>query len=162
MNFSSDLLLQRIENSNIDSLIIDNNDVHQEVFISDNSLHEMRSCAKVIVALAFGILIDKKYKFKGKSISVNTKIYDLIKDFIDIKKKENLEKIKKWTFWNLLTHTTGYQDELLTKNSLKTIGDNDILDYIFNYDMPNKVGQIHVYNNVEPFIISVIFSKFCL
>lgn len=41
----------------------------------------------------------------------------------------------------------------------KNLDINNILNYVLNVDIPYQVGTKFVYNNVEPFILSVFFKK---
>src|SRR5699024_10464254 len=90
---------------NIDSIYIEENGNINKIIWKESYLHELRSCAKVLVAMAIGIAINKKMKINNKNVSLNTKIYPVIQNKVIIKNKNNLSKIKKWTIKNLLTHT---------------------------------------------------------
>ena len=71
------------------------------------------------------------------------------------------EKIKKWDIKTLLTHTTGYKEMIMTAKEIKekNLDINNILNYVLNVDIPYQVGTKFVYNNVEPFILSVFFQE---
>lgn len=103
--------------------------------------------------MAIGIAIDKGM------VTLDTFIYPSIKDIVDIKNKSNLEKIKKWKIRNLLTHTTGYESQMMSERFIKDIDENKLLDYALNYDIPYNVGIRFAYNNVEPFVLSVFFQE---
>ena len=60
-----------------------------KVFYNDESLHELRSCSKLLVAMAVGIAIDKGM------FSLDTLIYPSIEKVTNITNKSNLEKIKE-------------------------------------------------------------------
>lgn len=132
---------------------IEQKDQKDIIFYKEESLHELRSCAKLLVAMAVGIAIEKKM------FNLDTLIYPAIKNVVNIKNKDNLEKIKKWTIRNLLTHTTGYEEQMMSERYIENIDKNDLLNYALNYDIPYKVGERFTYNNVEPFIISVFFQE---
>lgn len=87
---------------NIDSIFIEQNNVVDKIIYKDEELHELRSCSKLLVAMAIGIAIDKNM------LTLNTKVYPIIKDKVNIK-ETNLEKVKQWDIKTLLTHTTGYK-----------------------------------------------------
>ena len=44
----------------IDSVILEQNGKIDKVFYNDDILHELRSCSKILVAMAIGIAIDKR------------------------------------------------------------------------------------------------------
>ena len=120
-------------------------------FYTEEKLHELRSCSKLLVAMAIGIAIDKKM------LTLDTKVYSILKKLVDIKN----EKIKKWDIKTLLTHTTGYKEMIMTAKEIKekNLDINNILNYVLNVDIPYQVGTKFVYNNVEPFILSVFFQE---
>lgn len=139
---------------NIDSIFIEQNNVVDKIIYKDEELHELRSCSKLLVAMAIGIAIDKNM------LTLNTKVYPIIKDKVKIK-ETNLEKVKQWDIKTLLTHTTGYKKMIMTAKEIKekNLDVNNILSYVLNVDIPNEVGINYVYNNVEPFILSVFFQE---
>ena len=137
----------------IDSIFCEKNGILNKVFYHDECLHEFRSCSKILVSMAVGIAIDKKM------FSLDTIIYPSLKNIVDITNENNLQKIKKWTIKNLLTHTTGYEWQMMSENYIQNINKNNLLDYALNYDIPYEVGTRFAYNNLEPFILSVFFQQ---
>ena len=143
----------------IDSIFVEQDNISNNFFYKEEKLHELRSCSKLLVAMAVGIAIDRKMIVNGEPLTLETKIYPVIKDIVNIKNKANIEKIKKWTIKDLLLHSTGYESQMFSEKFLIDIDKNNVLDYIVNYEIPYEVGQRYAYNNVEPFMISVIFSE---
>lgn len=150
---------QTLLSLNIDSIYIEENGNVDKIIYKENILHELRSCAKVLVSMAIGIAINRKMKVRGQDISLNTEIYPVIKSKVNIKNDNNLLKIQKWTIRNLLTHTTGYEFQMMSERYIKDIDKDKLLDYALNYDIPYEVGERFAYNNVEPFILSVFFQE---
>ncbi len=153
------MLSQTIPSLNIDSIFIEQNGKIEKIFYKEEQLHELRSCAKLLVAMAIGIAIDKKLSIEGEVLTLNTKIFPVIKDIVNITNKNNIEKINKWTIKNLLTHTTGYESQMMSERFIQGIDKDKLLDYALNYDIPYKVGIRFAYNNLEPFILSVFFQE---
>ncbi len=156
---NKDRLSKLLPSLNIDSIFIEQNGKIDKVFYNSESLHELRSCAKILVAMAVGIAIDKKLLVDGTPLSLYTKVYNNIKNIVNISNKSNIEKVKKWTIKDLLTHTTGYESQMMSEKYIKDIKKDKLLDYALNYDIPYEVGNRFAYNNVEPFIISVFFQE---
>ena len=152
-----DSLSKEIGSLNIDSIFIEQDGKLDKVFYKDEQLHELRSCSKVLVAMAIGIAIEDKMLVNGISLSLDTKIFPSIKNLVKI--KNNLLKIQKWTIKNLLTHTTGYESQMMSERYIEDVDKNELLDYALNYDIPFDVGTRFAYNNVEPFILSVFFQE---
>lgn len=152
-------LSKRFDNLNIDSIFIEQDGKLKRIFYNDEHLHELRSCAKLLVSMAIGIAVEDKMLVDGVPLSLDTKIYSSIEKLVDIKSKNNLSKIQKWTVRNLLTHTTGYESQMMSEKYIKDIDKNKLLEYALNYDIPFEVGTRFAYNNVEPFVLSVFFQE---
>ena len=146
-------LKKSLTSLNIDSIFLEQDGKIDKVFYNDESLHELRSCSKLLVAMAVGIAIDKGM------FSLDTLIYPSIEKVTNITNKSNLEKIKKWKVRNLLTHTSGYEKQMMSESYIQDIDKNNLLDYALNYDIPFEVGNRFAYNNVEPFILSVFLQE---
>lgn len=156
---SVNMLSKTLPSLNIDSIFIEQNGNIEKFFYKDEQLHELRSCAKLLVAMAIGIAIDKGLLVAGEPLDLNTKIFPTIKDIVNITNKSNIEKIKEWTIKKLLTHTTGYESQMMSERFIQDIDKDKLLDYALNYDIPYEVGTRFAYNNVEPFILSVFFQE---
>lgn len=154
-----DTLSKKLDSLNIDSIFIEHDGKLDRIFYNDEQLHELRSCAKLLVSMAIGIAIEDKMLVDSVPLSLDTKIYPSIEKLVDIKSKNNLSKIQKWTVRNLLTHTTGYESQMMSERYIKDIDKNELLDYALNYEIPFDVGTRFAYNNVEPFVLSVFFQE---
>lgn len=108
-------LKKELPSLEIDSIFLEQVGKTEKLFYKDDQLHELRSCAKLLVAMAIGIAIDRKMKFDNQVISLNTKIYPIIQNKVNIKREINLLKIQKWTIRDLLTHTTGYESQMMSE-----------------------------------------------
>ena len=153
------ILSKTLPSINIDSVFIEQNGNIEKYFYKDEQLHELRSCAKLLVAIAIGIAIDKGLSIAGEPLDLNTKIFPTIKDVVNITNKSNIEKIKEWTIKDLLTHTTGYESQMMSEKFIQDIDKDNLVYYALNYDIPYEVGVRFAYNNVEPFILSVFFQE---
>lgn len=136
----------------IDSLYIQNKD-NLNVIIEYEKLHELRSCSKLLVAMAMGIAIENKL------FSLEENIYEYLEKYIT--NDNNKDKIKKWTIKTLLTHTTGYDKMIMSNKEIveKNLDKSKLLEYVLNYDIVNEPNTTYTYNNVEPFVISVLFKE---
>ncbi len=146
-------LKETLPSLNIDSIFLEQDGKLDKIFYNYECLHELRSCAKLLVAIAIGIVIDKGM------ITLDTFVYPSIKNIVNINNESNLEKIKKWKIRDLLTHTTGYEKQMMSESYIKDIDEDKLLDYALNYDIPYEVGTRFAYNNVEPFVLSVFFQE---
>ena len=146
-------LKETLPSLNIDSIFLEQDGKLDKIFYNYECLHELKSCAKLLVAIAIGIVIDKGM------ITLDTFVYPSIKNIVNINNESNLEKIKKWKIRDLLTHTTGYEKQMMSESYIKDIDEDKLLDYALNYDIPYEVGTRFAYNNVEPFVLSVFFQE---
>nr|MBP3258623.1 serine hydrolase [Bacilli bacterium] len=153
-NFKNEDIIKRINDLNvsIDSLYIQNGTVLNKV-IDYSKLHELRSCTKIVVSMAMGIAIENKL------FSLEENVYRYLEKYIT--NDSNRNKIKKWTIRTLLTHTTGYDHMLMTNKEIieKNLDKSKLHEYVLNYDIVNEVNTMYTYNNVEPFIISILFKE---
>ena len=156
---SIDILSKTLQTLNIYSIFIEQNGKTEKYFYKEEQLHELRSCAKLLVAMAIGIAIDKGLSIAGEPLTLNTKVFPIIKDIANIINKSNINKIKEWTIKDLLTHTTGYETQMMSERFIQDIDKDKLVDYALNYDIPYEVGTRFAYNNVEPFILSVFFQE---
>lgn len=144
----------RIDESglSIDSLYIQNKS-DLNIIIDSENLHELRSCSKLLVAMAMGIAIENNL------FSLEEKVYNYLEKYIT--NDNNKDKIKKWTIRTLLTHTTGYNNMLMSNKEIieKNLDKSKLIEYVLNYDITNEPNTTYIYNNVEPFIISVLFKE---
>jgi len=148
-----DVLSKSLDSLNIDSIFIEQNNSIERIFYKKEELHELRSCSKLLVAMAIGIAIE------NKMFDLDTLVYPVIKNVVKIKNVNNLSKIKKWNIKHLLTHTTGYESQMMSERYIENIDKDNLLEYALNYDLPYKPGKRFAYNNVEPFVLSVFFQE---
>lgn len=152
-------LSKNLDSLNIDSVFVEQDNNIEKIFYKNEELHELKSCSKLLVAMAIGIAIEDKILVEDVPLSLDTKIYPSIQKIVDIKNENNLSKIQKWTIRNLLTHTTGYEIQMMSERFIKNIDKNELLNYALNYEIPFDVGIRFAYNNVEPFVLSVFFQE---
>lgn len=148
-----DVLSKSLDSLNIDSIFIEQNNSIERIFYKNEELHELRSCSKLLVAMAIGIAIEKKM------FDLDTLVYPVIKNVVKIENVNNLNKIKQWNIKHLLTHTTGYESQMMSERYIENIDKDNLLEYALNYDIPYEPGERFAYNNTEPFVLSVFFQE---
>ena len=150
---NKEILSKTFSSLNVDSIFVEQKGKLDKVFYADENLHELRSCAKILVAMAIGIAIDRKM------FSLDTLVYPVIRDIVNLENESNLEKINKWNIRHLLMHTTGYEKQMMSERFIANIDKNKLLEYALNYKIPYEVGSRFACNNVEPFLLSVFFQE---
>ena len=142
-------------NAHIDSVVFEK-DGNIIEWGRTETLHELRSSAKLLVSMAYGIAIAKKMKCKdNKILTLDTKVYNTFKDLT----KKLPPYVKNWTIRTLLTHSTGYEKMMMKASQIENIDKDKLLDYIFETSTKYTVGEHFTYNNVEPYLLSVFFSE---
>lgn len=159
--FIRDYLLRLKENNvNIDSVVLEQNGTTKEVVINDVDLHELRSCSKLLIAFAYGIAINERMicKTTGKVIDLETSVYDTFSKICDYRLDE---KIKQWTIRTLLTHSTGYSKMMCSAKEIiaQNINTENLIFEILKTSIDNEPNQNFVYNNAEPYLLSVFFYE---
>lgn len=141
---------------NVDSIIVEQNGKIKECVLNQIDLHELRSCGKVLVAMAYGIAINERFRCKdGKVLSLNTKVYETLKSL-----SNNIPvKAQKWTIKTLLTHQTGYDKMYLNEAHVETLDKFKLLDVVFDIPLKYEPNKHFVYSNVEPYMLSVFFKE---
>lgn len=135
---NKDKLSKLLPSLNIDSIFLEQNGKIDKIFYNVECLHELRSCAKILVAMAIGIAIDKKLIVDGTPLSLDTKVYNSIKNVTNISNKNSIEKIKNWKIRDLLTHTTGYESQMMSEKYIKDIEK----DKLFNEGSYNNIQVV--------------------
>ncbi len=148
-----DVLSKSLSSLKIDSIFIEQNNNIERIFYKKEELHELRSCSKLLVAMAIGIAIE------NKMFDLDTLVYPVIENIVKIENANNLNKIKQWNIRTLLTHTTGYESQMMSERYIENIDKDNLLEYALNYDIPYELRKRFAYNNVEPFILSVFFQE---
>lgn len=143
---------------NIDSIFIEENNKIDKCIINNIELHELRSCSKILVAMAFGIALDEKFvcKITNQVLTLDTKIKPTLES---IYKGKIDSKVEKWTIRTLLTFKTGYDKMLISSKQLKGIENTNALNIIMKTPIKNNVNEKFVYNNAEPYLLSIFFQE---
>lgn len=127
--------------------------------VNSDGLNDIRSISKLVVCLSLGIAIDNKTMLNGSPLNLNTKIWPLIKDKVNLTNYCNLPKIEMITLKHLLNHTMGFDEGLMFSKNIKNIDPDDLVDYVFNTDIVHTPGEFFVYSNAGSFILSVIIQE---
>ena len=152
--------LQRAKelNVNIDSIVVEEKGLMKAELIKDIKLHELRSCSKLLVAFAYGVALNEKFRCKqtDEVLSLDTKIYPTLKN---VYCGEMPKQVEEWTIRTLLTHSTGYEKMMLNERHLETIGKENVFKVLFDTNIKYGTGEHFTYSNVEPYLLSVFFQE---
>ena len=114
-----------------------------------------RSIAKTVMAIAYGILIEKS----NKKYNIDTLIYPYLDNELTINNTKNLEYIKKLKVKHLLTHTIGYNEPLLMSKDISKIDKDKLIIYSLNYPIKYKPGRYFKYSNVGYYVLVCLMDN---
>ncbi len=145
---------------NMDGVIMSQGDLTFEKTFSDPfPQNNVRSIGKAVISLCIGIAIDAGLEIRGEKLSLDTLIWPYFQDKINLTNQNNIEKLGKITLKHLMTHTMGYDRGLLFSREIPVVGEYNLLDYVFNFDLVHEPGEHFVYSNVGPYIISALIQN---
>ena len=121
----------------------------------DDLSFNTRSIAKTVMAIAYGILIEKS----NEKYNIDTHIYPYLDNELTINNTKNLEYIKKLKVKHLLTHTIGYDEPLLMSKDISKIDNDKLVSYSLNYPIKYEPGRYFRYSNVGYYILSCLMDK---
>jgi len=146
--------------SDVNSIIVSQGTEKFSYTFNKKGKVELWSLTKPFLAILVGILIDKKEKLDGQSISLNTKVWPLIKPFIQLENLSNYKRLKDISFYHLLTHTSGFEHSLMFTNLTKKTNIDNLTNYIVNMAISNNPGECFKYTNAGGYLLSVIFQEY--
>lgn len=146
---------------NMHSLLISKEEeLNTHYFRPDRKVSDVRSISKTILTLALGRVIKLSKEGKYHLISEETYIFPLIKDIINLKNTNNLEKLEKVKIKHLITHTIGYEEVLMMREDIVDMNPFDYLDYVVNYPIVHEPGSHYLYSNAGFYLLSVFLEEF--
>lgn len=143
------------ENS-AESIIIFDNKSEKTVEFANDKIFDVRSISKTVLSLACGVLIDHR----NGEFNLETNIYPIIKNKINLHNEENLQYLKEIKVKHLLTHTTGYRDLVLYSKDIKQRDYDDLFDYVINYTLYHKPGTHFLYSNAGYYLLSITMQEY--
>lgn len=145
---------------NMDSIIVSQDDrVFRHDFSAEDGPIDTRSISKTVVAMAIGIAIEQGVKFGSIRLSEDTLIWPFLNGKAHVTKTSNLERLRKIKLRHLLNLTMGYDSGLLFSKDLKGMDQNQLLEYLLNYDLSHDPGEHFVYTNAGHYIFSAIVQE---
>lgn len=148
------------EKLNMDKMMISKEDEYfSYTFNNEHELNDIRSISKAIVCLSLGIAIDKKIMFKGSPINLDTKIWSLLKNSVNLINSRNIPRLEKITLKHMLNHTMGFNQGLMFSKDIQNMKAEALIDYVFNTDIAHEPGEFFIYSNAGTFAISVLIEE---
>ena len=128
-------------------------------FRSPDTLHEVRSISKFVVALCIGILLESLGL--NHTTYLDTNIWPFIRSKVKITANQNsMEILKEATIAHLLTQTIGYKNsDILFSSTLQEYSPNDYFDILMMEQIIFQNGEKFRYSNATAYLLSVIFQE---
>lgn len=163
-----DSVVEELENS-LDSkgnhldmvgLIVSQGDTKFSHYFRERETIDIRSIAKPITCLAFGVAIKEGLYFGNTQITLDTKIGPLLRKYVTINTSQNIDA------WNLLTIrdcfkiTLGHDKGIMFSKDVATQKEDKLIDYIVNYPITTRPGFDFVYSNAGTFVLSTLVTEY--
>lgn len=120
----------------------------------------LRSIAKPIACLAFGVALDKGLTFDRQKISLETLVWPFLSQYATVDDSSTRSAWEKVTFRDLLRATLGHDKGLLFSKDIQDRDPNTFVNYITNYPITGVVGRDFVYSNAGNFLLSTLVTEF--
>lgn len=140
----------------MDSLIIYSKEEGILFNKTDDKKINVRSIAKLVTSLAFGVLIDKS----NGDFNEETLVYDILRDRVDISNKKNIDNLKNIRVKDCLSHTMGYRDIILMSKDIENHQKDKLLDYALNYPLYFKPGVEFLYSNAGYYVLAAVMEEY--
>lgn len=141
------------KNLSVNSIIATKNGITQSHFFCADELTSIRSISKVLSC--FGVY----FAIKKGVFDLNTRVLPFLNN-LKITNEKNLERLDNLTIEDLLTLRIGHTKGLLFSKDVALLPKNtNLLEYVFNYDMPHNPGEYFVYNNAATYVLSAIIQQ---
>jgi CubicO group peptidase (beta-lactamase class C family) len=148
-------------NLNMESVICTDAEGTKSHYFQEPGLVNLRSIAKPIACLAFGVAIEQGLVLDGVDITLETPIWRFISSYARIEDRGNLLSWQRVTFRDLLRVTLGHDKGLMFSKDIKGRDPGTFVDYIVNYPVAGEVGRDFIYSNAGTFVLSTLVTE-CL
>ncbi len=153
MNFNQ--AIQRIQDENLNVFAFG---LYQKnstsIYRFENGLFDIRSLSKTVMTLLTGIIIEKT------DLSLDTFVYDILKDHIDLTNQDNLENLSKIQIRHCLNHTLGFDKRLMMRQDIQHLKGKEFLNYVINEPLIYKPGEYYLYSNAGFYLLSATLEHF--
>jgi CubicO group peptidase (beta-lactamase class C family) len=121
--------------------------------------NDIRSLSKTVVSLAVGTAIHLGVKLDGKQITEDLEIWPYFESWINLENRANIPFLRKLRLRHLLNLTTGFDQGLLFSKDLQNRALDNLLEYVFNFEIVHDPGTYFVYSNAGPYILSALIQE---
>lgn len=141
-------------------LIQKGDDVYRHNFNMRSIPSDIRSISKTVLTLVTGIVMDLSQDGVYPEFNMDTYIYPIIENTVNLRNLENKEILNKIQVKHLLTHTIGFDEVLMMRDDIKDMDPLNYIDYIINTDIPHVPGEYYLYSNAGFYLLSVVLEEF--
>ena len=141
-------------------LIKDREGTHLHHFRPKEQASDVRSISKSVLTLVLGRVIQLAEEGDYPLINEETAVFPVIQQQVQLRNKDNLEKLNKLKVKHLLTHTIGYDKVLMMRGDIAQMDPFSYLDYLVNYPIVYEPGEHYLYSNAGFYLLSVFLEEF--
>lgn len=141
------------------ALIVSQGEKQFSHYFGNREMIDVRSIAKPIVCLAFGVAIEEGLFFDNVKVTLDTKIGPLVEKYVNVS-TDNLEKWNNITLRDCFKITLGHEKGIMFSKDVKENDENHLIDYVLNYQIKNKPGVDFIYSNAGTFVLSTLITEY--
>lgn len=145
---------------NMSSIIVSDYGNSYTHYFKDREQVDVRSIAKPIVCMAMGIAIENGLYFDGVKVGLDTPIWQFLSNYTAIDDPVNRRKWEKVVLFDCFRITLGHDVGLMFSSDVKQHNENDLVNYVVNYQITHEVGKDFVYSNAGTFLISTLITEY--
>ncbi|TCL58872.1 beta-lactamase [Kineothrix alysoides] len=142
------------------SLIISCGGEHYQHFFKEEEKVDIRSIAKPILCLAVGAAIEEGLYFGNIKIGLETPIWQFVSQYAKISHPEQEEKWNQIRLIDLFRITLGHGKGIMFSADVKMQDEDNLVNYVVNYPITERIGSHFVYSNAGTFIISTLITEY--
>lgn len=121
---------------------------------------DIRSIAKPIVCMAFGIAIREGLFWKNEKITLDTCVGPFLSQYAKINTTQNINAWNTITIRDCFKITLGHDKGIMFSKDVKEHDETRLIDYVLNYPVTRKPGVDFVYSNAGTFVLSTLVTEY--
>lgn len=135
------------------------NEINLHRFDGRTAKSDIRSISKTVMALVAGIVNRLHLEGRGPELTVDTLVYPVIRNVIDLTNHQNEHRLRKVTVEHLLTHAVGFGEVLLMRGDIAGLDPEHYLDHVVNSPIAHEPGEHFLYSNAGCYMLSVFLQE---
>lgn len=141
-------------------LIVSQDDKSFSHYFRERERIDIRSIAKPIVCLAFGVAISEGLYFGSTRITLDTIVGPLLNKYVFIEKEKNIQAWNTLTVRDCFKITLGHAEGIMFSKDVAKHTEDELISYVVNYPISGTPGRDFVYSNAGTFVLSTLVTEY--